>query len=112
MKYIAALQTLVALATLLIIAFVAWRFSSWWKSKAEDPGGAIGAAGSFLKDETLFGAPARGIDNVISDVTGRTETLGGWLAEMLDANTRKVNNELSGAADLETGDEPARDFQF
>lgn len=32
----------------------------------------------------------RGVDSVVSAVTGREETLGGWLNEILDPNAKKV----------------------
>jgi hypothetical protein len=56
--------------------------------------GGLFDAGNALKANPVIGAPARAIDSAISAATGREETFGGWLAEMLDPATRKANAML------------------
>lgn len=58
-------------------------------------GKGIMQGAQWLKEETPLGAPARVIDSVVTKATGREETLGGWLAEILDPSTRKVNEIFS-----------------
>jgi hypothetical protein len=42
-----------------------------------------------LNPENIFNQGATGI---VSELTGREETLGGWLADLLDPATRRVND--------------------
>ena len=36
----------------------------------------------------------RGVTGIVTELTGRPETLGGWLAEMFDPATRRANEML------------------
>jgi hypothetical protein len=50
---------------------------------------AVGAAVNPLNPENIFNQGATGI---VSELAGRPETLGGWLADLLDPATRRVND--------------------
>lgn len=73
---------LAILAALGAGAFILWR---WIESK--------GGLGEALKASPL-GVPSRAIDAGISYATNRDETLGGWLAEILDPSTRAARKML------------------
>lgn len=81
-----------ALLTLAVLGFLAWKAYGYFQSR-----GVLGSA-SDLKEKTPLGVPARVIDSAISAATGREETLGGWLAELLDPMTRKANAMLGTPA--------------
>jgi len=51
----------------------------------------VGAALNPLDSENVFN---QGVTGVVSQVTGREETLGGWLAELFDPGTRAVARML------------------
>lgn len=53
-------------------------------------GKGIMLGAQWLKEQTPLGAPSRAIDEIITKTTGRDETLGGWLNEILDPNAKKV----------------------
>lgn len=85
MKYLPFLQLGVMVAIVAVLAWLVYKLF----------GKGIMQGAQWLKEETPLGAPARGIDAMISSAAGREETLGGWLAEMLDPATRKVNQVFS-----------------
>jgi len=63
---------------------------------------AVGAAVNPLNRENFFNQAAGGVVTVL---TGREETLGGWLAELFDPATRKVG-EMLGAPPAAVGRNP------
>lgn len=75
-----------------VIAAIA--FAAFWFWRRRDTMTAASVA-SYIKEETVLGAPARAVDSAISAATSREETLGGWLAEKFDPATREVNRQLS-----------------
>lgn len=78
-------KAIVLLAAVALGVFFAWRF--YRKSQSD----GVGAA---LKSSPL-GLPSRAIDAVISDATGRDETLGGWLAEIFSPSVRAANRAIT-----------------
>ena len=79
-----------ALLVLAVVALVAWKVYEWVKGKGGVAGAVIDAANT-IKESTPLGAPSRAIDSTISAATGRTETLGGFLADLFNPAARKVN---------------------
>lgn len=89
MKSVAYVYALLGTAALVILGIGGF-FLYRWLTSGDGP---LANVGNALKASPL-GIPARGIDAGISAATGREETLGGWLAEMFDPNTRKVGEVL------------------
>jgi hypothetical protein len=52
----------------------------------------VGAAVNPLNPENIFNQAATG---AVTRLTGREETLGGWLADMFDPTTRELARVLS-----------------
>ncbi len=98
---------LLFIAALSILAFLLWRFV---QSKGGAGPAAI-AAGAYLKT-TPLGVPSRALDDGITAMTGREETLGGMLAEWFDPATREFNRQQNDAnkgrrAEVENAENPS-----
>jgi hypothetical protein len=82
------LKVLLVLGALAAVAFILYRL----KQKLPDA----------IKSVAL--APSRAADSAVTALTGREETLGGWLAEIFNPATRAVSREyVSGVAAVTSG---------
>lgn len=79
-RYLIAAQLLFYVAVAGMLAWILYKLF----------GNGVFSGANWLKEKTPLGAPSRAIDTVISSSTGREETLGGWLNEILDPNAAKV----------------------
>lgn len=82
---IARLQLFAAFGILGVLVVAGIALFVWIRSK--------GGIGEALKASPL-GIPSRAIDAGITAATGREETLGGWIAEVLNPATRAANKML------------------
>lgn len=99
------IKAIATLAVFAVLAFVLYKVYALIKSKGVLP--AAVDAGNYLKKETPLGAPARGIDAVISWFTGREETLGGLAAEVFDPATRQANRIAGGVVKGKPSGDPS-----
>ncbi len=99
MKYLGAIYGIVGLALFAALAFVAFKLWRFFDAKGGGAGAVIGA-GNWLKEDTILGAPARGIDAGISVAAGREETLGGQLAEWFDPTTKAAQKFIQAGRNI------------
>jgi hypothetical protein len=82
--------SILSLAGIVLLAI----FGVWIWTQRERLAGGVKQAANLVNPASSQNLANRAVTETVTTITGRQETLGGWLAEIFSGTTREANRQL------------------